>query len=308
MGALILWAVFREASPWDALAALERAPVWVFVLPPVLLFFNSCVHAVRILLLLPGSRRPFLGVLRAVLLGNFFGLILPTGGGEAVKVLALGRLTGDLETALASLGLSRVLELGPWGALLVWGAVVVLPPRLPGYVLATGGTGLVMLALLVVVLLTLWRPSSVLRWVPEWAGRARLVRLASVRVTWARVLVCGLAAIPFALINCFVVYAILAGFGVPVPYVDVLGLIPTLDVIISLPITVSGIGVREEMFTRGFAAWGVAPATAIAVASTRWSGELFRSLVGGLLWAVSRDEPVVPGSSPNRHPTGGVPR
>lgn len=312
LGALILWLVFREANPWEAIERARAAPTWVFVLPAVLLFFNSCVHAVRLRLLLPPPdpaagvpAAPFPGVLRSVLLGNFVGLILPTGGGEAVKVLALSRLTGDFETALATLGLSRVLELGPWGLLLFWGAFDVLPERLPAYVGPTVLGGVTMLAVFGLALTTLRWPDRVLAVVPAWAGRARLVRLAGVRAPWPRVLACGLLAIPFALVNCFVVYAILHGFGAALPYRDVLGLIPTLDVIISLPITISGLGVREEMFVRGLAAWNIDPATALAVASTRWSGELFRSLLGGALWALSRGDEGDSGSSPNRHATVG---
>ena len=39
------------------------------------------------------------------------------------------------------------------------------------------------------------------------------------------------------------------------------------DVIIALPLTVSGLGVREGMFVHAFGAWGVAEPVALAGAS-----------------------------------------
>ena len=95
---------------------------------------------------------------------------------------------------------------------------------------------------------------------------------------------CFAMAFPFAAVNSFVVWLILCAYGVPLSYPATLGLIPTLDVVISLPVTVSGVGVREGMFAWALAPLGVDTATALAIACTRWSGELVRSALGGALW------------------------
>lgn len=287
----------------DGVAAFERAasaPWWVYVVPSALLFANSCLHAVRLRLLLSPAP-PWSGVLRAVLLGNFFGLLLPTGGGEAVKGLALGRLTGHMEPAFGALAASRLLEFGPWGGLLVWAGLVVLPGRLDAYVPPTLLAAAAMLTLFAVTWAILLAPARVLGWVPVWAGRERWIRVASVQVGRGRLLWCAALAVPFALVNCFVVYAILRGYGVQIAYPEVLGLIPSLDVIISLPITIAGVGVREGMFVVGLGPWGAAPPVAMAAATTRWSGELFRAGLGGLWWALS-GAPAAD-SPPSRHDT-----
>lgn len=279
----VLGAVLYRADVGEALAQARRAPAWVFALPSALLFLNSGLHALRLRLLLDPAP-PVREVLRLVLLGNFAGLVLPTGGGEAVKGLALARLVGGVEPAFAALLASRLLELLPWGLLLFWAAAGVLPARLPGWVGPTLLAGLAMVAAFGVLLVLLTWPVRALGWIPHWAGRARLIRLASLRVGPGRIAACAALAVPFALTNCFVVFAILRGMGAPVTYPDILGLVPAMDVIISLPVTIAGMGVREGMFVEGLRPWGVAPSVAVAAAATRWSGELFRAGVGGLWW------------------------
>lgn len=282
----VLAFVFSRVDPGDAADALAEAPWWAFVVPSVLLLVNSGVHAFRIRVLLPEPRPRFAPVLRSVLLGNFFGLFLPSGGGEAAKVVALGRSIGNFEVAVAALALSRVLELVPWGLLCLWGGLVILPGRLPEYVplaLGTAGGFLFVLLLFPVV-------ARVGRHVPLPAFVAdRILRVLQFRTSRRAILTCLVATAPFALINCFVVWAILRAYGVALSYPTVLGLIPTLDVIIALPITVSGIGVREVVFVHGLGAWDVAPAVAIAASLTRWTGELFRSGLGGLLFLFHKE-------------------
>ena len=278
--------VVTRADPGAALAHLRAAPWWALVVPSVLLLANSCLHAVRLRLLLPAPRPSWWAVLRCVLLGNFIGLALPTGGGEAAKVVALSRHTGSMTSALGPLGASRVMELGPWGLLVWWGAVAVLPGHVPAFVPFAWLSGAAMLGVLLVAGAAMRWPGPALAWLPAPISR-RLFRLAEVHANARDIAACALLAVPFALVNCGVIYVILRAYGVPLTYLEVMGVIPTIDIIISLPITVSGLGVREGMFVVALAGWGVDPAVAVAVSFTRWTAELFRSGLGGLWWARS---------------------
>jgi glycosyltransferase 2 family protein len=273
--------VLRRVDPGEAADRVASAPWWVFVAPSLLLFFNSGVHAVRILLLLPAPRPAFGPVLRSVLLGNFFGLFLPTGGGEAAKVVALGRTTGDFEAALAALAASRLLEMVPWGLLCLWGALGVLPDRLPELVALAWFTAAAFTGILVAVVV-LRRFVDRVR-LPAWVER-RLGRVVRFDPPRSRVWACLLAAVPFALLNCLSVWCVARGYGVALSYPTIMGVIPTLDVLISLPVTISGVGVREAAYVHGFGAYGVDAPTALAIAFTRWTGELFRAGVGGVLF------------------------
>jgi uncharacterized membrane protein YbhN (UPF0104 family) len=219
------------------------------------------------------------------------GLVTPTGGAEAAKILALGRRSGRLDAAAAALVAARAMELVPWAALLAWGTLGPLPARWPELVpvAALAGGGMVLVAATLGALAA-GGLDPLMRRVP----RLSVVRaLAADRraLGW-----CFAMAFPFAAVNSFVVWLILGAYGVDLSYADTVGLIPTLDVVISLPITVSGLGVREGMFAWALAPLGVDPATALAIAATRWSGELVRSALGGALWVAG--ERILPARRP----------
>lgn len=283
----LLGLVVGRADPGEALARLRAAPWWTMAAPIVLLTLNSGIHALRLLVLLPAPRPPGREVLRAVLVGHFFGLFLPTGGGDAAKVVALRRSAGSLETAVAAMAVSRVLELVPWGLLLVWGAWGVLPGRLPWMVTLAWVTAAGMGGALLLVALARGAPAALARRIPGALGD-RLRRVAAFRAPPGGLAACLGLTVPFALLNCLAVWAVLRGYGAGLSYPTVLGLVPTLDVLIALPVTIAGVGVREGVFVHGLAAWDIAPATALAVAFTRWTGELFRAGLGGLWFAAGR--------------------
>lgn len=52
--------------------------------------------------------------------------------------------------------------------------------------------------------------------------------------------------------------------------------------------TISGVGVREGVMARALAPYGAAPTLAVAIALTRWTGELGRAALGGVLLWVDR--------------------
>lgn len=278
-------------------ASLAAAPGWAWAVPAALLSVNSVVHAARIWLLFPAPRPPLVEVLRCILLGNFVGMALPTGGGEAMKALGLSRLTPQPGQAVMALLTSRLLELPPWGLLVWWGAFEVLPGRLDSWVPIAWVVGLAFNGVFVAAVLVHAYAGALLRGprgarVPA-AMRARIEGFAAFRPSLADLVLCGVGAVPFAALNCLVVWALLLAVGWPVPYGDVLGLVPSMDVVISLPLTVAGAGVRETMFWHALAPWGVPAEVALTVCWLRWSGDVFRAAVGGLWWGVSGAGPAV---------------
>lgn len=281
----ILVALLVRIEPAKVLGQLREAPWWVAVLPSALMFGNTVLHSVRLWLLL--REVPWPTVLRISLLGNFFGILLPSGGGEAVKVLALGRSTPGLgyEQAAAALFATRVLDLVPWAVFLVWGAVSALPTRLPTMAgLAAFGAAGLGGGVLVSLAALRWGPAGLQR-LPTRVARwfAPLSRLrANAGPLWISLVL----AFPFALANIVVVWAIGTAYGIGLSFPDALGAIPAMDLIIVLPITISGVGVREGMFVHVLGAWGVAEPVALAIAFWRWSGEIGRAAVGGVLFAL----------------------
>lgn len=291
LGALA-W-VGRQVELGQARALMAQAPVWAFVVPVLGMLFNSWLHALRVRLILAASGHPLplAPVYSAMLKGLFVGLVLPTGGSELVKAGFLGQLCGRVEPALAAMGAARVLELVPWCALLLLALAGGLPAQDPALgaaaaVLAAGFGGVIALAAVGVR----WGPGLAAR-LPGRLGRAaHAVAAAAARLPaspstlgWAL----GLA-VPFILVNIFVVYVTCLAYGLQIRYIELLTVVPVADGLISLPVTISGVGVREGVMARALAPYGAAPTLAVAIALTRWTGELGRAALGGVLLWVDR--------------------
>lgn len=67
-------------------------------------------------------------------------------------------------------------------------------------------------------------------------------------------------------------------------------LVPIVNTIASLPITVSGIGVREEMYRRTLAELGVASEPSVALGLLSYAMQLAWSLVGGVVYLLWKPE------------------
>ena len=96
------------------------------------------------------------------------------------------------------------------------------------------------------------------------------------------------SAIPIA---CFValaafLVAMLAGIMAGNAFATVLGLVPAADVLIWLPISISGVGVRESVFALALEPWGILAPSAVAIGIVRWTGELARGAIGCMLMAL----------------------
>lgn len=279
--------VVSRAQPERAWVTMAAAPWWVFAAPMTLMLGNSLLHAWRLRLVLPNPP-PFSSVLRVVLVSNFFGLFLPTGGADVARAVGFNRGGQPLDTTLAALATVRLLELAPWATLLVYAAVFVLPGGWPHAVPIAWAFAIAILGVLVCIPLATPIPQSLLLRLPV---PALIRRAVGFRAPAARLIGCLTLAYGFAIVNTTVVWVILRGYGISLGWNTVLGLVPTADILIALPITVSGAGVREGVFIWLLGAKGVVAPVALAVALTRWTGEWARSAVGGLLFVTgeSRD-------------------
>ena len=289
---LAVWLLLRQVDPREALSRVGDAPGWVLAVPALLLLFNSGIHALRLRILMgaAGPMPPLHRFHAAMLKASFFGLVLPTGGTELAKLGFLRPLVGRTDLPVAALLLARLLELLPWTALLLFGLAWGLPahdPLLAGVAAVFAGIFIAVMALAVVAVRSGGRLAAIL---PGALGRFThdiVAAFEQVRRQPQRLVSAGLLAVPFALINGFVVWVLVRAYALGMSYPDVLAVIPAADTLISLPVTVSGIGVREGVFVHVLAPWGADEATAVAVAVLRWTGELGRAAVGGLLFVAA---------------------
>ncbi|MCB9762620.1 MAG: flippase-like domain-containing protein [Alphaproteobacteria bacterium] len=283
------WAL-RRVDLSVARTALAEAPLWAFFVPPALMLVNSALHALRTGLLLDalGVRAPPTALLGAMLKGNFAGIVLPGGGAEVAKAGFLARIT-SADAAVVALVTARVLEFVPWALLLLYGlawGLAAWDPALGGAAAAFAGAFLAVSG--ATALGVRWGPTSARR-LPGRVGvfgeraASALTRLSHRPARLALVMA---LALPFKLINGLSVWAVLHAYAVPLPYADVLAIFPAADALISLPITINGVGVREGVFARALAPLGTPAEVAVAAALTRWCGELGRAAVGGLWFLI----------------------
>lgn len=286
----VAW-ISRSVRPGAALAELRAAPAWVFAVPAGLLFVNAGLHSLRLIVLLRGLgvRARVRDAFSAIVQAQFAGLVLPRGGGDVVKVAWLARATGRLDAVLAALAVARLIEVVPWLLLLLYGLAWGLPAAYP--LLGTSAAtfaGLFAGALAVSVLVARFGDRLAAR-LPF--GRAPALRFAhALRALTAAPRALALASLlvlPTAALNVLSVWLVLRGYGVPMPLAEAAAVVPAADTVISLPVTVAGLGLREGVFVTFLEPWGVPESRAVAAAFTRWTGELARAALGGVLFVAS---------------------
>jgi hypothetical protein len=284
--AALAWLAGR-VDPQAALAALDEVPRWLFAVPLLLLLANSGLHAWRLQLLLraAGAPLPWHRILLTLLRASFVGAVTPRGGADVARIGWLSQETGQPEAVLAAAATARILELLPWAVLLAYGLLWGLPALLP--TLATSAAVFLVLftgVLGAAVLLVRFGPQLAER-LPMFADRAVVVAKQLQQLRHAPRALALATAIGgwIALHNVLSVWLLFRGAGVPVPPAAAPAIVPAMDTVISLPVTVSGLGLREGVFVVALAPWGISEATAVALGLVRWSGELGRALLGGLL-------------------------
>lgn len=287
--AAVAWLV-RTVDLGAAVDVLAAAPWWAFGVPLGVLGCNAGVQALRYRLLFSaaGAHLSLWVALRVVLQSLFLGQVVPRGGADVFRVMWLRQATGQTATTLAVLLVTRVFEVTVLGSLLVYGLWWGVAARWPwvgasAALFASAFVGVGGFAVAVGVF-----GDRLIEWVPfELLKRQGRQFLAAVRqmgqdrrrVAWAAVL-----TLPLSAGNLIAAWTVLTAYGVVLELSETLALVPAMDSVILLPVSVSGIGLREGVFVHVLGGLGVTEATAVAMALSRWSAELGRAALGGVLF------------------------
>ncbi|RME23196.1 MAG: hypothetical protein D6798_14010, partial [Deltaproteobacteria bacterium] len=207
-------------------------------------------------------------------------------------------VVGSAELAVAAVVVTRLIELVPWTLLLGWGLWWGLWWRLPALGIAAASFAVLFSGILAASLVLARRRARPGRPRPTSAGWGtwrlpepvervvgRLRRaFALVGRDRRRLLLSFVLSLPFSLVNCLAVHVIMRGHGLTLSYLDTLALIPTIDTVLALPITIGGLGIREGLFVHALEPFGATRAAAVSIGLTRWFSELTRAAVGGLVF------------------------
>jgi len=293
--AAIAWVV-SQVDLGGARSAIAEAGAATFVVPVVGLAVNTLIHAfrVRILLRSMDAEVRMSTILSVLCRGSFMGLVLPSGGHEVAKTALLAREGVGIEPAVSAMVGIRLLQLPVWVAMLAWGLWEGLLTTDP----VLGVAAVLYIEASILIMMAVGRGTRGLRlphWVPAWV-LTRWMRLSAcadqLRGDPRALIITALLGIPPVLVGTGVVFFLVASFGCPLTFREVITFVPSADVLIWLPVSVGGVGVRETVFTIALVPRGVPAATAVAIGLVRWTGELARAGIGCMLWLLRVVSPV----------------
>jgi uncharacterized protein (TIRG00374 family) len=274
---------------------LSVRPEWLFaaVLAGIMDYTVTAL-VWRKMLSAKGLNIPFTPVMRVIWISNFFGFVTPSSmGSDIVKVVGLGRYMENTTEALSSLTLFR---LAGYVILFLMAAVsaFAFPERIPDSPMMSAVTiALACGAVLAVVAVVFSK------WVVKLSGAAlrgigldrvqnKIEQLYSSFVSYAvkpDVIVIILAGgLVLQLFRVAYVFLLSKAMGFNVDPAVFFVFVPIISAVMMIPVTVSGIGVREGSYIFLFGYVGLAPAQALGLSALSFALDVTYSLAGGLVY------------------------
>ena len=230
---------------------------------------------------------------RLYLIGQFIGQILPASvGGDAVRVWLLARRGVAVGQGVSSVVLERLT--GLIGILILIAALLPLTftyvdeawQRLAIVLLlaiAAAGISVVVGLSFVPRLITRWRTLAVISKLADVASEARRAGL-----MLKPALSVLLLSIFMHLLAVLAVYILALGLGMEITPLACLALVPVVLLLSTLPISVAGWGVRENVMVAALAFAGAESSEALALSILFGLTLLALSLVGAVIWLAQK--------------------
>lgn len=289
-GAAVWW-VATKVDLRAAAGVLAGAPWWAFAVPMAVLGANALIQALRFRILFAAGDVDlrFAASLRVVLQALFIGQVVPRGGADVFRLLWLRRETGQTAVTVAAMLVARVFEITVLGGLLVYALAWGVGHRWPWVGASAALFAGSFLSVAALGALVSVYGERALAAIPVAAvrqhGKSFATAVATIGTDRRRLLHAALLTLPLSAGNLVSAWTVLHAYGVTLSLPDTLALVPAMDSVILLPVSVSGIGLREGVFVYVLGDLGVTEHTAVAMALCRWSAELARAAVGGVLFA-----------------------
>lgn len=287
---LIAW-VLSKVDPATAWQQAKSIDITMAVLAVVLMAAQVLQGALRWALVLRALSAPFhwMQTLSVYYIGVFFSIVLPGAvGGDAVRMWFARRNGLTLATAVNSVALERAVTVFAL-VLLVCLTQPILMLRLPD--LPGAWIFPMLLAVCVLGILTL----ATLDRLPQSLHRWWLVRGLALLATDTRKLFFhpgySLGTLVVALtghINLsLVVYVLAVGLGLDVHVLDCLVLVPPVILIMTLPISIAGWGVRETAMVTAFSFVGLADSSTLVLSILFGVITMLSALPGGVVFLLA---------------------
>ncbi|MFI4987419.1 MAG: YbhN family protein [Alphaproteobacteria bacterium] len=288
VSALLLWLMLRNLDWGDVVARLQSISPPSLLGALVLIYFGTSLSAARWWLILSAVdyRLPITLLLRYVFIGFFFNQALPsTVGGDAMRIVLGTRAGLPVDVAFRSVLAERLIGLFVLLLLSLAGLPMMMRYFAMDYhawvlagVILGGLVGMVAGMTLIIM--------------SGWLRRYRLGRLVyNVAHDVLAVLMRRHSFILIATISlvgqasgCLAIWAIARGLGATLDPIHTLMVVPTVFILLMVPISIAGWGLRESMLLVGLGIVGVSAGDAVLTSLLYGLVNLFGSLVGGALW------------------------
>jgi uncharacterized membrane protein YbhN (UPF0104 family) len=232
------------------------------------------------------------------MIGMFFNLfMLGSTGGDVVKMfLTMREARENKAAALLSVFMDRVI--GMMALILISRGFLYFRYDVLSHSPASSAlltTLLWLLAAAVVVTVGMFVGSAFgwVHYLPQWTPlRGRIVEVSAAchmyAKGWRQTIWAFLVSFPLFAMFFITFYCAARAFAAPLGLVDVFSVLPIVAVITAIPISVSGIGLRESLFVSLLGPFGVAPAIATLISVTGFLINTAGSLAGGLVFLFYR--------------------
>jgi uncharacterized protein (TIRG00374 family) len=297
----LLWWVFHDPERRREMLGAVKLADWRWLGAGVGVFFLCTIVATarwKILLAVQNIHMTWLRTWQLFMIGMFFNLfMLGSTGGDVVKMfLTMREAKENKAAALLSVFMDRVIGM----LALIFLSVGFLYFRYDLLNHAEGSSTLLnlLLWLLGAALITILGMFAVsgLGWVhylPQWTPlRGRIVEISAACHMYAKGwrLTIWALLISFPLFGMFFTtfYCAARAFTDLLGVVDIFSVMPIVAVITAIPISVSGIGLRESLFVSLLAPFGVGAAIATLISVTGFLINTLGSLAGGMIFLFYR--------------------
>lgn len=314
---VLLWLLFREHDLIAEILPRFEAMMknWPWVAGGIGFAFGVLfLTAVRWHILLRGlvPHLPFRMVMRAEIISAFFNISsVGVVGGDTYKIMSLSRrLPGQGVPVSVSLVLDHLSGLVSVAFLFLFCMLAVherwqafghdVRLLVAGYAMYVGGSvvGLAIAAISFKPSLLAWGK----RTFPRTMGHPKLARVLKrmeqvhevFALLWRRML-SAMAVSAFMHLSLFMsFYCGLRAVGGNAPVLDVITAMPIVDAAASLPVSISGLGVRERTFEALLAGLASVPeAVGVSASLAGWLFSLFWGMVGGILFLRFKEKAVI---------------
>ncbi|MEW6215813.1 MAG: lysylphosphatidylglycerol synthase transmembrane domain-containing protein [Nitrospirota bacterium] len=270
----LLYIVLSRTGLKQVFSALRGMSLTAFISAIFLYIFAQSISTLRWKLLLPRVLG-FGKLFSLYMIGSFFNTFLPgLIGGDAVKAFYLYRATGSGALTLASIFMDRYL-----GFVMLMAISTIAFPF--GYKYLQGSriewlVPLVVLSFIIASLLIFGlRLGKRIKILSEFYDYFHAYRNQK-GVIWKALLISALVQLS----GIFAIYVLALGIGQHIPFLACLIFLPLIILFTTLPISISGLGVREGAFVFFFGIIGIKPEVATAISLSWFLTITTGSLVG----------------------------